>query len=138
MTKSNVLEFRTNKNSQIHFSSKNNSLDNISENFREGSANITNLQSEQQSETKFDLRVASQYGPDRQDLGQDFDQLSQRLMTHENSKLKDFIDTNNFSCIKSGIGNENLRNFLEESKMDSFFRQIANFPSDSLHLRDHL
>lgn len=137
VTKSNLLEFRTSKNSQIQFLSKNQSLEDISEQFKENSQNITNLQSEQQSEAK--LRRGSRAGGLEAELYQlDFDQISQRLVTHENSKIKDFIDTNNFSCIKSGVGQENLKNFLEESKLDSFIQQITNFPNENVSIRNKL
>jgi uncharacterized membrane protein YfhO len=140
LTKSNVLEFCTNKGSQIQQISKNNSLENIIENYKENSQNITNLESDHQSETKQDFHLTNQFINDTgNDIYQlDFDQLSAKLATHENSKLKDFMDTNNFSCIKSSIHQENIKNFLEESKLDSFIRQIANFPNDSIHLRDHM
>lgn len=140
VTKSNLLEFRTSKNSQIQFLSKNHSLEDISEKFKENSQNITNLQSEQQSEAK--LRPELRNSANNQTQGElyqlDFDQISHRLATNENSKIKDFIDTNNFSCIKSGVGQENLKNFLEESKLDSFIQQITNFPNESLSLRNKL
>lgn len=110
------------------------------ENYKENSHNITNLESDHQSETKQDIQLTNhlmnETGNDIYQL--EFDQLSARLATHENSKLKDFMDTNNFSCIKSSVHQENIKNFLEESKLDSFIRQIANFPNDSINLRDHL
>jgi hypothetical protein len=135
-----VLEFHTNKNSQLNLNSRNQSLDNISENYKENSPNITNLESEQQSESKKEIQIMSHLKNEmKADTYQlDFDQLSQRWITRENSKIKDLIDTNNFSCIKSSLGQENIKNFLEESKLDSFIRQITSIPTESNHLRNKL
>ena len=67
----------------------------------------------------------------------DFDPMSHPITT-DDSKIKDFLDTNTFSVIKSGFANENTRNFLEESRLDSFIRQISNFPNDSVNFQNKL
>jgi hypothetical protein len=137
LTKSNVLEIRTTKNSQVNPNSINQSLDNISENHKENSQNITNLEIEKHSESKQDIKVMSQIQNDTDLYQLDFDQMSSRWITHENSRIKELMDTNNFSCIKSSLGQENIKNFFEESKYDSFFRQITNIEENST-LRDKL
>ena len=100
---------------------------------------ISNLHSERESETKTDthyfINQTLNYSHQGNTQMKDFEELSRRMNTHENSRIKEFLETQNFSCIKSGTAQENQKNFMDMSQMDSFYKQFTSFQHENSQLK---